>query len=86
MGSSLALGIKAAHPATRVVALDNLKRRGSELNVARLREGGVEFVHGDIRNPEDLAAVESALPQPVSHQRQNSNERTRSTLVTSQQW
>ncbi len=44
-------------PATRLVALDNLKRRGSELNLPRLREAGVEFVHGDIRSPEDLDAV-----------------------------
>ncbi|MEZ5366024.1 MAG: NAD-dependent epimerase/dehydratase family protein [Bryobacterales bacterium] len=41
----------------RVVALDNLRRRGSELNLPRLRAGGVEFVHGDIREPDDLATV-----------------------------
>jgi CDP-paratose 2-epimerase len=40
-----------------VVALDNLKRRGSELNVPRLREAGVEFVHGDVRNASDLEVV-----------------------------
>jgi CDP-paratose 2-epimerase len=39
------------------VALDNLKRRGSELNLPRLREAGVEFLHGDIRSQEDLEAV-----------------------------
>lgn len=54
VGSCLALGLKAYKPALRVLALDNLKRRGSEMNLSRLREGGVEFVHGDIRNPEDL--------------------------------
>jgi CDP-paratose 2-epimerase len=37
-----------------VIALDNLRRRGSELNLPRLRDEGVEFVHGDIRNPNDL--------------------------------
>ena len=37
------------------VALDNLKQRGSELALRRLAVGGVEFRHGDIRNPEDLA-------------------------------
>lgn len=41
----------------QVIAFDNLKRRGSELNIARLRNHGVEFVHGDIRNPEDLNSV-----------------------------
>ena len=37
-----------------VVALDNLRRRGSEINVARLRESEIEFVHGDVRNAADL--------------------------------
>ena len=40
-----------------VVALDNLKRRGSELNLERLKSGGVEFVHGDIRQSADLEEV-----------------------------
>ncbi len=54
MGSGLALRVKRERPKARVVALDNLKRRGSELNLPRLREAGVTFIHGDIRNPEDL--------------------------------
>lgn len=54
VGSNLAMKLKADDPSRRVVALDNLKRRGSELNVPRLGEAGVEFVHGDIRNKEDL--------------------------------
>jgi CDP-paratose 2-epimerase len=37
-----------------------LKRRGSELNIPRLKQAGIEFVHGDVRNAEDLEA--SALP------------------------
>jgi CDP-paratose 2-epimerase len=57
VGSGLALGLKAAKADTRVIALDNLKRRGSELNLPRLKSGGVEFLHGDIRNPEDLEAI-----------------------------
>ncbi len=40
-----------------VTALDNLRRRGSELTLARLRRLGIDFIHGDIRNPEDLATV-----------------------------
>ena len=32
-------------------------RRGSELNLPRLREAGVEFVHGDVREPADLPAA-----------------------------
>ena len=57
VGSALALRFKAAHPAARVIALDNLKRRGSELNLPRLRQAGIEFVHGDIRNQEDFDAL-----------------------------
>ncbi len=57
VGSSLALFIKRDHADARVVALDNLKRRGSELNLKKLKAAGVEFSHGDIRNPEDLEGV-----------------------------
>ena len=41
------------------MALDNLKRRGSELALRRLASGGVEFRHGDVRNSEDLADIGS---------------------------
>jgi CDP-paratose 2-epimerase len=60
VGSNLALHLKRAQSRTRIVALDNLKRRGSELNVPRLQAAGVEFVHGDVRNREDLDAAASA--------------------------
>lgn len=40
-----------------VTALDNLVRRGSELNILDLTAMGVRFVHGDVRNREDLAAL-----------------------------
>lgn len=54
VGSSLAIRLKKNYPQYRIVALDNLKRRGSELNLPRIKESGVEFVHGDIRNAEDF--------------------------------
>jgi CDP-paratose 2-epimerase len=57
IGASLALELAARHPDWEVVSLDNLHRRGSELNLPRLREGGVRFVHGDVREPEDLRAA-----------------------------
>lgn len=59
-GSNLAIGIKQAHPRARVIALDNLKRRGSELTLGRLRKAGVDFVHGDIRSQADIEAVGAA--------------------------
>ncbi len=54
VGSSLAIHLRRLSPAPRVIALDNLRRRGSELNLPRLRDEGVEFVHGDIRDLDDL--------------------------------
>lgn len=54
IGSNLAISFKTKRPDFNVAALDNLKRRGSELNLPRLKENGVLFVHGDIRNKEDL--------------------------------
>ena len=54
VGSNLAIYFKNRYPITRVIALDNLKRRGSEFNIERLKDIGIEFIHGDIRNTEDL--------------------------------
>jgi CDP-paratose 2-epimerase len=55
VGASAALWLKAAHPDWQVAALDNLRRRGSELALTRLTAGGVRFLHGDVRLREDLA-------------------------------
>lgn len=57
IGSSLAIAYKRVYPQDTVISLDNLKRRGSELNLPRLKHHGVEFVHGDIRNREDVFGV-----------------------------
>ena len=54
VGSSLCIYLKRKYPKYDIVAFDNLRRRGSELNLTRLREQGVLFVHGDIRNAEDF--------------------------------
>lgn len=54
VGSNLALKLKADYPDVNITVLDNLKRRGSELSLKRLKAAGIEFVHGDIRNREDL--------------------------------
>ena len=47
-----------------MTSFDNLRRRGSELALPRLRAGGVAFVHGDIRNAEDFDNL-PACPDPV---------------------
>lgn len=54
VGSNIAVEFKKSRKSIQVVALDNLRRRGSELNIPRLKENGVEFIHGDIRNREDF--------------------------------
>lgn len=61
VGSNLAIKLKLDYPKLKITCLDNLKRRGSELALPRLREAGVEFRHGDIRNPEDLQVDEADL-------------------------
>jgi len=57
VGSNLGLRLKEHYPNVEIIALDNLLRRGSELNLPRLKEGGVKFVHGDVRNKEDLNII-----------------------------
>ncbi len=55
VGSNTAISFKRDLENIRVTVLDNLKRRGSELAMTRLADHGVEFCHGDIRNPEDIS-------------------------------
>ncbi len=57
VGANLAVAIKRDRPEATVVALDNLKRRGSETALARLASAGVEFRHGDIRIKADIEAL-----------------------------
>jgi CDP-paratose 2-epimerase len=57
VGGNLVVALARRRPDWEIVALDNLMRRGAELNLPRLRESGVEFVHGDVREPSDLAAA-----------------------------
>lgn len=57
VGANIGLGLAARHPDWELSALDNLHRRGSELNLPRLREAGVSFVHGDVRELDDLLSI-----------------------------
>ncbi len=57
VGSNLAVSLALRHPDWEILALDNLYRRGSELNLPRLEAAGVEFVRGDVREPADLQAL-----------------------------
>lgn len=57
IGASVCVGMATRHADWQITALDNLKRRGSELNLSRLRAAGVAFVHGDVRMLEDLLSL-----------------------------
>lgn len=57
VGSTLCIQLKQKYPAYTIVAFDNLKRRGSELNLIDFQKWGIDFIHGDIRNNEDIQAV-----------------------------
>ncbi len=59
VGSNLAVSLASRHPDWEVLVLDNLYRRGSELNLPRLEAAGVRSVQGDVREPADLRALPS---------------------------
>lgn len=54
VGSSLAYAFKKDQPQSEIVVLDNLRRRGSEINLSEFKKLGIQFFHGDIRNFSDL--------------------------------
>jgi len=58
VGSTLCLKLKEKYPHYSIVAFDNLKRRGSELNLADFQKNDIPFYHGDIRNAEDIEALD----------------------------
>jgi CDP-paratose 2-epimerase len=55
VGANVAIALAERHPEWRLAAFDNLRRRGGELNLPRLRKVGVRFIHGDVRDSADLA-------------------------------
>lgn len=57
VGSTLCLQLKKKYPEYTIIALDNLKRRGSELSLDDFKKNDIRFVHGDIRNMEDIMNV-----------------------------
>ena len=57
IGATLCLRLVERHATWEIIAFDNLRRRGSELNVSRLRDAGVGFRHGDVRVRSDLDAL-----------------------------
>ena len=57
IGSHLSLALRERLPGAAVTALDELKRRGNELALPRLRRGGITFQHGDVRAADDSQAA-----------------------------
>jgi CDP-paratose 2-epimerase len=57
VGSTLALKLKAAEPDRQIIVLDNLHRKGSELNLPRLEASDIEFRQGDVREQKDLSEL-----------------------------
>ena len=53
VGSSIAIALKMRCDC-EVLILDNLLRRGSELNIDNLKNHGIKFIHGDVRNYDDI--------------------------------
>jgi CDP-paratose 2-epimerase len=58
VGANLGVALAERHPDWELIALDNLHRRGSELNLPRLEQASVRFMRGDVRDRASLAAVE----------------------------
>jgi len=61
VGSNLAILFKKKYSKIKITCLDNLSRRGSELNLPRLKENHIDFVFGDVRNSEDLQNINTDL-------------------------
>jgi len=58
VGSYLARAFKAKSSNNEVTVLDNLRRRGSEINLPIFKQAGIRFVHADVRDRSDLTSVE----------------------------
>jgi CDP-paratose 2-epimerase len=56
VGANLAVALRRAFAGAEIVCLDNLYRRGSELNVARLRQHQATFCWGDVRDDRSFPA------------------------------
>lgn len=61
VGRNLAIMLKKKYINDKIICMDNLKRRGSELNVKYLIENDIQFVHGDVRCKEDFENIEFDL-------------------------
>jgi CDP-paratose 2-epimerase len=59
IGSNLAVSLKA--DGHKITCFDNLSRRGSEILLRRILDHGCTFIHGDIRNQEDVFKIKDSF-------------------------
>ena len=57
VGSNLAILFKQYYTDSEIYCLDNLSRRGSEINLQKILAQGIHFVHGDVRIKTDLERI-----------------------------
>src|SRR4051794_37231905 len=57
VGGNIAVALAQRNPNAEIIAFDNLSRRGSAANLPRLRDAGVTFVEGDLRDADALPAL-----------------------------
>ncbi len=57
VGSQLAKSFRQKFPNMEIICFDNLRRRGSELNLSEFKKMNIKFLHGDIRNPADFEGL-----------------------------
>ncbi|MEK7855799.1 MAG: NAD-dependent epimerase/dehydratase family protein, partial [Acidobacteriota bacterium] len=57
VGSAIARALREHVDGIEIVGVDNLVRRGSETNLSIIRQLKCSYVHGDIRNDEDIAEL-----------------------------
>jgi CDP-paratose 2-epimerase len=59
VGTTIALELRKRNEANElnIIGIDNLSRRGSEINCPVLKQSGVHFVHGDLRLMSDLEPI-----------------------------
>ena len=56
-GSSIAKTLLQNHSNLQILGLDNLSRKGSELNIPAIKNLGVKLIRGDIRSQSDIDAL-----------------------------
>lgn len=57
VGSNIAIFLKTKYPSYEISVFDNLKRRGSEMNLSEFKSLNIDFIHGDIRCMEDFDSI-----------------------------